>query len=305
MIICLLQIPQLPRPRVFPEGINKEIPEPHQLVLDWEKREPEFKYIANMHGDETVGRELLLLLAKHLLEAYNRIPRITKLVDTTRIHLMPSMNPDGFEVPKRGNKNDYDLNRNFPDQFRGPNPNQQPETTVVMEWTKSHPFVLSANLHGGALVANYPYDSTKTGLSVYSPTPDDKLFRHISKVYSYAHGEMKDGGKCQHFTDGITNGADWYNVYGGMQDWNYVEANCFEITLEVSCIKYPDVSTLNGFWNKNKEPLLQYIEQVHIGVKGFVTDINNNAIEGATIRVHGIRKDVKSAKNVARLLLKK
>ncbi|RXG57653.1 Carboxypeptidase D [Armadillidium vulgare] len=71
-----------------------------------------------------------------------------------------------------------------------------------------------------------------------------------------AHGEMKDGGKCQHFTDGITNGADWYNVYGGMQDWNYVEANCFEITLEVSCIKYPDVETLNGFWNKNKEPLL-------------------------------------------------
>jgi carboxypeptidase D len=78
------------------------------------------------------------------------------------------------------------LNRNFPDQFKVTNINrhQQPETKAVIDWVHSIPFVLSANLHGGSLVANFPFDDTKAGTTTYSKSADDTTFIQISEAYS-------------------------------------------------------------------------------------------------------------------------
>lgn len=86
----------------------------------------------------------------------------------------------------RTNAHDIDLNRNFPDQFKneGINIHHETETIAVMKWASSIPFVLSANLHGGSLVANFPYDDSPAGTSIYSKSPDDETFRILAEAYS-------------------------------------------------------------------------------------------------------------------------
>lgn len=61
---------------------------------------------------------------------------------------------------------------------------------------------------------------------------------------------------------GITNGAKWYSVSGGMQDFNYLATNAFEITLELSCEKFPDSLLLPKLWEDNKEALIDFIRKV-------------------------------------------
>ena len=44
---------------------------------------PMVKYTANMHGNEVIGRELMLALAEHLLEEYdNGDKRVVDLLNT-------------------------------------------------------------------------------------------------------------------------------------------------------------------------------------------------------------------------------
>lgn len=47
-----------------------------------------------------------------------------------------------------------------------------------------------------------------------------------------------------------------------MNDFSYLHTNCFEITVELSCDKFPHENELPQEWENNKEALLTYLEQV-------------------------------------------
>lgn len=217
---------------------------------------PEFKYIANMHGDEIVGREIMVKFIKDLLQNYGKDPQVTNLLDRVQIYIMPSMNPDGAAASMRGNAKYVDLNRDFPDFSTPDNKDtvdgRQPETQAVMNWQKTRKFVLSANFHGGAEVVNYPWDT------MADKFPQEAYVKELSLEYS---GLAPYIFTSTAFKNGITNGYAWYEVNGGMQDWSIKYRNDLQITIELSNTKWPEYTKVDYYYQQNKPALMRFIER--------------------------------------------
>ena len=62
---------------------------------------PQVKYVGGIHGDEVVGRELLLYLARALCQQHGLDATVTSLLHTTEIHIIPSLNIDGYILKTR------------------------------------------------------------------------------------------------------------------------------------------------------------------------------------------------------------
>lgn len=253
--------------------------------------EPEFLYSSTMHGDETTGGMLLLRLASYLLTNYGTVPRVTNLLDNMEIYLCPFANPDGTyktsnntigssPTSTRSNFNNVDLNRNYPDPWTTPHPDGevwQPETQAFMAFAGAHNFVMSGSFHGGAELMNYPWDYYLTSERVQ---PDASWWLYVSK--EYADSCKSAASNNGYFTDvqytgmypGVTEGADWYVVEGGRQDYMNYWHHCREVTIECSLDKTLGTENLNTYWNYNFKSLLQYMEQALYGIRGVITDVN-------------------------------
>uniref|UniRef100_A0A8C1QBI0 Adipocyte enhancer-binding protein 1 n=1 Tax=Cyprinus carpio TaxID=7962 RepID=A0A8C1QBI0_CYPCA len=300
-----------------------------------ETGEPEFRYTAGYHGNEALGREILLMLMQYLCREYkDDNPRVRHLVDETRIHLVPSVNPDGhMKAFEKGSElgswtlghwteDGHDIFQNFPDlnnilwdaEDKGMVPKLIPnhhlpipegilssngsvavETLALISWMESHPFVLGANLQGGERLVAYPFDMRLI--------EDQSLFRWLAISYASTHRTMTQTfqGGC-HADDptgglGIVNRAKWKPIPGSMNDFSYLHTNCFELSIFLGCDKFPHQSELLREWEHNREALLTFITQVHRGIKGVVRDKEGNPISNATVSVEGINHDVRTGES--------
>lgn len=226
-----------------------------------DENEPEFKYIGNMHGNEIVGRDMLVLFIEDMVKRYRSGEHdVVLAVDNTEIFIMPTMNPDGSSAHRRGNDRYQDLNRNFPDFTTRDNTNtpsgREPETEAVMKWQAKRNFSLSANFHGGSKVVNYPWDTTA------DTAPLTDMIREFSLLYASTVPGFYDNPR---FPNGVTNGYKWYHVDGGMQDWSYYWHNDLQVTVELSNTKWPDYSEIPQYYQDNKEALLTFLLKIHQG----------------------------------------
>ena len=247
------------------------------------ENKPSFLYTSSMHGDELAGYILSLRLIDHILNGYGNTLKLTQLVDNIDIWINPLANPDGAYAggnqdvwsATRFNADTIDLNRNYPDPQDGPHPDgnlYQNETNIFMGLADTVSFTISANMHSGAEVCNYPWDTWS------NLTADDSWWQYVSREYvdscqaNSGNGYFEWSNGLNPFANGVVNGYDWYEVIGGRQDYMNYFKYCREFTLELSDDKTPDPNDLPELWDANYPSLLNYIEQSLFGLRGIVTD---------------------------------
>lgn len=233
-------------------------------------------YTATIHGDETTGYVLMLRLINYLLSNYGTNPRITNMLDNMEIWINPLANPDGtfhagnnsVSGSQRYNANNVDLNRNYKDNVYGDHPDGeawQPETLAFFDMEEENRFTLSANLHGGEEVCNYPWDNT------YTLHADNDWWYYVCRAYADTV-HVYNSNYMTALNNGITNGAQWYMVSGGRQDNANYYYNTKEFCLEISDTKTLPASQLPNHWNWNYRSFLNYLEEALYGIHGTCTD---------------------------------
>lgn len=252
---------------------------------------PKFLYTSTIHGDETTGWMLMLRFIDYLLENPT-LPECENILNNVDLYVGPNTNPDGtyhggnntVTGATRANANGVDMNRNYADPHGGPHPDgnaYQQETLWFMDLAQNNNFVMGANYHGGAEVMNYPWDNT------YTLHADDQWYQLISHEYAdLCH--VQSSSYMTDYNNGVTNGAQWYMIGGGRQDYMNGYAQCRELTIECSNTKCPSATQMPSFWNINKNSIFAFVNQCLNGIHGTVVDAVSKApIAGATINILG------------------
>ena len=251
---------------------------------------PKFLYSSTIHGDETTGWIMMLRLIDYLLENPNE-PEVQTVMNNIDLYIAPDTNPDGtyhggnntVNGATRENANGVDMNRNYADPHGSAHPDGNPyatETEWFMQFAEENAFVLGANFHGGAEVMNYPWHNT------YTLHADDAWWQLVSHEYADECHKVNPNYMTE-YNNGITNGAQWYMIGGGRQDYMNGYAQCREETIECSNTKLPNGNQLPNFWNYNKAALFLYMNQCIYGIHGVVTDSLTGEPLEATITISG------------------
>ena len=253
---------------------------------------PKFLYTSTIHGDETTGWMLMLRWIDYLLENPTE-PECANILNNIDLYVGPNTNPDGtyhggnntVNGATRYNANGVDMNRNYADPHEGPHPDGNPyqqETEWMMQLAQENNFVMGANYHGGAEVMNYPWDNTHTLHA------DDQWWQLISLEYVGLCRQVSSSYMTDTYSNGITNGAAWYMIGGGRQDYMNGYAQDREMTIECSSTKCPSASQMPNFWNINKNAIFAFANQVLYGIHGTVVDAETQApIDNATVTLVG------------------
>jgi carboxypeptidase T len=234
-----------------------------------DENEPEVLFTAHQHAREHLTIEMALYLLTELTSKYGSDSRVTSLVDSREIWLVPDMNPDGGEYDIRNGSYDgwrknrqpnsgssavgTDLNRNWPynwgccggsssspssETYRGPSAGSSPEVQVVMDFVRTRvvggvqQITTNIDFHTFSELVLWPFGYTFDNTAPGMTQQDYDTFATLGQQMAASNGYTPQ------------QASDLYITDGSIDDWLWADQHVYSFTFEM----YPSSGGINGFY---------------------------------------------------------
>jgi murein tripeptide amidase MpaA len=241
-------------------------------------QKPGVIYLGLHHARELVTPEMVLNIAKLLLEGYGKDAELTHYVENREIWLVPMVNPDGHALAEQGadwrkNTNTtytnqkpghgpsgpgVDLNRNYGYKwgspgadtnargatFRGPEGFSEPETQAIRDLVRQRKWSFLMSYHSFSNLVLWPWGHTNVA------PPDNRLPAIGKKLGEFSGYDPKQS-------------VNLYPTSGDTTDWAFGELGILAYTTEIGTWGDgfdPPYSKVSKFWDENRAGALYMLK---------------------------------------------
>ncbi|MBC7711832.1 MAG: succinylglutamate desuccinylase/aspartoacylase family protein [Rhizobacter sp.] len=226
-------------------GVSKEGRTLYSLkVSTGGENKPKLMVTAATHGDELITTEVLFSLTNELLAGYGKDSRLTKILDSRDIYIIPVVSPDSFEARERYVQR-QDPNRSYP---WPENPTNKTVDVIeaMMNYTNKMKFTGSLDLHAYGRLVMYPWGYTK---KAPVNTADVGGFKDI--VQSMAKDNQYTAGQIS---------TTIYVAEGSSADYFYWKTGTKAIAVEIGREKIPSYNKIPSIVNESREMMWTFLE---------------------------------------------
>ncbi|GAB3965160.1 M14 family zinc carboxypeptidase [Plantactinospora veratri] len=234
-----------------------------------DENEPEILFNSQQHAREHLTVEMAIYLLNLFTDNYGSDSRITNIVNTREIWIVPTVNPDGSEYdiatgsyrswrknrqPNSGSSNvGTDLNRNWgynwgccggssgstsSETYRGPSAFSAPETARLRDFVNSRvvggvqQIKVNIDFHTYSQLVLWPYGYTTANTGPGLNADQERTFRTLGQQMAATNGYTPE------------QSSDLYITDGDSLDWMWATHNIFAYTFEM----YPGSAGGGGFY---------------------------------------------------------
>ncbi|MFJ7148711.1 M14 family metallopeptidase [Streptomyces sp. NPDC100445] len=252
--------------------------------------EPEVLFTAHQHAREHLTVEMALYLLRELGAGYGTDPRITRLVDSREIWIVPDLNPDGGEYdiasgsyrswrknrqPNAGSSYvGTDLNRNWnfewgccggssgstsSETYRGSAAESAPEVRVVADFVRGRvvggrqQIRAGIDFHTYSELVLWPFGYTYADTASGMTADDAAAYQAVGRKMAASNGYTPE------------QSSDLYITDGSIDDYLWGTQKIFDYTFEMYPASggggfYPPDEVIERETSRNRDAVLQLLE---------------------------------------------